>query len=322
MSDLQVIIPLDEAIKEFDPVAAGLSALREKYVGATIKGVEDKEGYEFVKKGISELVSTRTSIDPIKKRLTERARDFTAKVNKEADRIVSELKVIELPMKAEKERVDALILEQKQAKANAEIEEFNRRVNVCIEKGMTFMDGKYTIANISVTAAQIKGSAPEKFDLFIKRVEQEQASLVRAMQEHESAQAKELEEFQKQKAELAKQQKEVNDERKRLEDMRTQLGVVSGECGVEGGPYPYEDINSTMSQEPVRSPEEATEENNYAKGVPDRAKLANFARYLEFNMPPMVPVVQEEWAVAIADKMREQLAKMSAYITDRLPPIQ
>ena len=342
-------LDINVGLQAFSKVSQVLEGLKEKYTGLVVNGTADKEGYEAIREAKSVLVSTRTSVDPIRKALTENARKYTSDVNEEARRIVSYLEAIELPITEEKKRIDELIAKEKQDKVDADLHEYNRRINECLANGMEYLNvadengqeiAMYVIGTIKVKPSQIRVSATEKFDNFLlavkaaNAVKQEEKEAIRILEETEKQKeallivekSKELEIARKEQALVAEEQE------KKAQWLSAEQEKLAQEIhNVKKAQWAREEQERTKvannaiikehteSDEPVRSQEEAVTENTYHRSVTDRAKLDQFARYISFNMPDMVPVVHEEWAVPIAEKMREQFVKMAAYINERLP---
>jgi hypothetical protein len=88
----------------FKATDAELSRLREHF--GIVPSVETKEGYQFVKEGVRELVTLRTSLESERKRIKQPYLDAGRIIDDEAKRITAELIKIETPMKLAKKEMD------------------------------------------------------------------------------------------------------------------------------------------------------------------------------------------------------------------------
>jgi len=103
---------------KFNVTDAALKKLKTKY--AKVPDVSKKEGYEMVRRGISEVVSLRTGLAACKKDLKADALAFTRQVDSEYNRVLDILVAIETPMKEAKQAVDAIKEAKKEEKRKAE----------------------------------------------------------------------------------------------------------------------------------------------------------------------------------------------------------
>ena len=91
-------------VEVFNQTDAALSLLTEKY--SHIPDVNTKDGYEFVKAGVKELTSYRTTLDAERQRIKKPYLDAGRVIDAEAKRITEKLVELEDPMKAAKKEVD------------------------------------------------------------------------------------------------------------------------------------------------------------------------------------------------------------------------
>jgi hypothetical protein len=91
-------------VELFSKTEAALAYLRQQY--STFPALDTEEGYEYVKAGINELVSLRTSLEKERKRIKQPYLDAGSIIDTEAKRITEQLVELETPMKAAKKVID------------------------------------------------------------------------------------------------------------------------------------------------------------------------------------------------------------------------
>lgn len=91
-------------VEIFRQTDAALAALRDKY--AELPSTETEGGYEFVKAGVKEITTYRTTLDAKRKEIKQPYLDAGRVIDSEAKRITAELVKIEEPLKAAKKEAD------------------------------------------------------------------------------------------------------------------------------------------------------------------------------------------------------------------------
>lgn len=93
-------------IEKFNPTKAELLTLAEKAKGLTIKGVEDKEGYQLVHKQRIELKNARVDITKIGKTLRAEAVSFQKAVIAKEKELVGIIEPIEADLQIKQDAID------------------------------------------------------------------------------------------------------------------------------------------------------------------------------------------------------------------------
>lgn len=186
-----------------------LVALAATYQGVTIDGINDKENYKIVKKGITDTRSARTSIEKIRKQ--EKA--YILEAGKLLDQTAGELAAIVTPieesLKKEQDRIDKL-QEQEDERLRAEVEnKKTARINLLFETGLNFSGTHYKIGELSITPLQVAEYSEAQFEGFIAQANVEFESVQMAIQEEKENQQRIIEDNNR-KAEQAEQQSEVD----------------------------------------------------------------------------------------------------------------
>jgi len=97
---------MNEMIIQYNVSDAAIEELREQY--GNVETVEGDAGLALLKEDIAVVRTLRTSVEAKRKELKKDALEYGRKVDSEAKRITAKLLEIEEPMKAEKERFEAI----------------------------------------------------------------------------------------------------------------------------------------------------------------------------------------------------------------------
>ena len=313
---------------ELNPVEQGLSKLKTEFSGLKIASAQDKDGYEKVHNAIQVCTKTRTSLDDAKKKLKEHTIAWNKKVDAEYNRIWDAIKTIETPLRDERARIDAEIEAEKERKKNADLIVFQNRVEQCMAQGMTLVDGKYAIGTLAVTSEAIRKADDMKFIQFIEKEKNEKRILDEAEAERKQKEQEAAEELKRQQEEVAQQKAALD---KQAEEQAAQQAVIEAAQGIVEkelnrmvdevhGELPLTHSPSGFSVgEGIIQAARNTSSAGTIYTPTDRQKMTEFAKFLTDFGPSSVPIVTEDWAVAIAAKIKEQFGKMADYVLKNMP---
>ena len=158
-------------VEVFKKTDAALALLSEKY--SKIPDVNTKDGYEFVKEGVKELTSYRTSLDAERQRIKKPYLDAGRIIDNEAKRITAKLVELEEPMKAAKKKVD----DQKKRQEEQRIARLREKVNAIY--GMTARARNQPSAEIAKLIEEVDAIDTKRdyYDLTREAIEAQQAVL-------------------------------------------------------------------------------------------------------------------------------------------------
>jgi DNA repair exonuclease SbcCD ATPase subunit len=211
----------------FEVTKAKIAALKQKYTGLTIAGIEDRKGYEMVHAARMELRGYRTATEKIRKALKEESLARGRKIDSVAKELTGLLLEIETPLDAEESRIDAereRIKQEKQREADAKLQ---KRIEALQAVGAPFVlselvqmtDTQFGFVLASATDAwEAKEAARKDAEAKAKAFEEQQAreAAERAERERKEREAKEAAEA----AERARIKAEQEAEAKRLAEER------------------------------------------------------------------------------------------------------
>ncbi len=210
-------LTIQREIKKFGLADAGIEELKKKYGELTIADVEDRAGYEAVKKAWNEVRTTRTALE--KKGLD--IRGTYTKINKavsvEEDRLITLLKPLENDLQVKWKKIDDDKEAEKQRKIKEEQERLQARVDDLVGAGCALTDGYYGIGGtIAIDVATLRAMPDDKYAGLLTAV---QAKAVEVKAEADRLAEKQRQDLADQEAE----RKRLKDEGALLEQLKAQL---------------------------------------------------------------------------------------------------
>lgn len=260
-------------VAEYSATDAALALLKEKY--AVVPDVNTDEGYAFVKDGIKELTTLRTSLEAARKREKEPYLQAGRIIDAEAKRITAQLVQLEDPMKVAKKEVDDRIERERQAriarlqakvdailampasvrgKSSDEISDMLDRVGE-IDATHDFYDlTKEAIAARDTAMDELTRMLTERLafeasEVERKRLEAEQAEMRRQQEEMRQQMAAQQAELERQQEEMRQQQAAME---RQQEEMRRQREAMERASAALVEPEPV-----AAAVEPQAEPEQA-----------------------------------------------------------------
>ena len=269
-------------VTEYSTTAAALAKLREKY--ATVPDANTDEGYEFIKVGIKELTTLRTSLEAARKR--EKAPYIQAGqiIDAEAKRITEELVLLESPMKAAKKEVDDRLERERQER----IARLQQKVDAI--KGMPAqvrgkssdeisamldrvgeIDASHDFYDLTKEAVEARQAALDELTQMLtdrlafeqaerQRIELEaqKAEMRREMEAQQAEMRRQQDEFRQQQAEMQRQREEFERQQQELAAARQKLAEQDAPAAVEpvapkaeAAPAPVQIKPAAKAAEPI-----------------------------------------------------------------------
>lgn len=196
---------IEGALAQLDPVAEGLAELRRRAAALELGDPDDAENEKAVRAFVSEVVSTRTGLEALRKELKQPALDYGRALDARAKEIEQQLREIEAPGAA---HLEAIAAERKRRREEAEAERqrlVEARYEELRELGFT------------CTLRQVAEWDDEAFEEALALATTEHEAREQARREREAAEAAERAERERreaaQKAEFEKLQAALAEER-------------------------------------------------------------------------------------------------------------
>jgi hypothetical protein len=181
----------------------------QEFKNLTINGINDKEGYNVVKKAKSLIVKSRNKIDNVKK---EMKRD----IDTEAKRLLARLAPIEEQLSSKLLVIDEEIMKIEEEKKRVEQERISNRIKYIVALGMLYDGSNYSYQGLTISNDDIVLFNEEMFKDFIFNVEQKvikEKERLDKIQEEEDA---ERERLRLQKIEQDKKDKDLKEREDKL----------------------------------------------------------------------------------------------------------
>lgn len=193
---------MTQEVIKYNVTDAAIAKMQKEYLPLVVKGVDDKEGYEAVKKAHTEVKEIRIGVEKRRKELKADALEYGRRVDSEANRISAELEKVENHLKEQRDIVDK---EEKRRKEQAERER-QEEINLRIQR-MQLVNAKFDLSEIALMSKEAfeakLGAARQEFLI---------AEQKRMMEEEE------LNKLREQQAEETKKREAAEAENRRLRD--------------------------------------------------------------------------------------------------------
>ena len=111
------------ALKEYSVTDAVIAKYKQEYMALTVKGIDDKNGYDICHTARMEIKGKRVEVEKTRKKLKEDSLEYGRAVDKEAKRITALLEPIEEHLTAQEKIIDDELERKRQALINAKLEE-------------------------------------------------------------------------------------------------------------------------------------------------------------------------------------------------------
>ncbi len=270
---------ITEELKKYDLADATIEQLAKDYLGLTISGVEDKEGYEKVKEAWLKTRGYRTSVEKKRTELKANALEYGRKVDGEAKRITLLLAPIEDNLVKKKEAIDNEA--ERIKKEEAAKKQLSNRIEKLASIGLT-APGEELLAMDDV---EFFTYFNEKYDAHLEekrqKLEKEQNKV-----DEEKVKAKRAEEIRK--AEEGAAEQAIKDEREKQELERQN----------------NEKLKREAEEERLRE----------AAAAPEKEKLAAFVKALDdLHCPDM----DTQKGTDIMSDALTLIAKVKIYVTTK-----
>lgn len=269
-------------VTEYSATAAALAKLREKYT--TVPDANTDEGYEFIKVGIKELTTLRTSLEAARKR--EKAPYIQAGqiIDAEAKRITEELVLLESPMKAAKKEVDDRLERERQeriARLQQKVDAIrgmpaqvrgksSDEISAMLDR-VGEIDASHDFYDLTKEAIEVRQAALDELTQMLtdrlafeqaerQRIELEaqKAEMRRELEAQQAEMRRQQDEFRQQQAEMQRQREEFERQQQELAAARQKLAEQDVPAAVEpeapkaeAAPAPVQIKPAAKAAEPI-----------------------------------------------------------------------
>ncbi len=214
------VVDLTSPLTIYNATEAALAEIKKNYIGLTITGVDDKDGYKAVAEGLRIVVGLRNKVD-------KRRQELKRHIDNGSKHILTELAPVETALRLQKDRIDNEVERIKQEKAEAERLAFVARTEELFKLGFTFNGAIYTLAHLVMTPTQVKDAD----DQFWSGFTEQGAKLAAELKAKADAEAAELEKLRAENARLKREEEEriaAMAAQNTIDDLKHQGAIVDG----------------------------------------------------------------------------------------------
>ena len=157
-------------LTKFNITDIAISELRDRYMGLTIKDLDDKEGLKAVHEARMDVKAKRVEVTKTGKGLREEANAYNKAVIAEEKRIVAMLEPIEAYLDAEEKKITD---EKERIKNEARLKEEARikeRTDRLFAMGMTWNGVAYVALEFTLPQELMKAATDEQFETFCEKI--------------------------------------------------------------------------------------------------------------------------------------------------------
>lgn len=321
---------IQEEIKKYNVTDAEIAKMSDEYMGLKIKGLEDTDGYDIVKKSRIAVKNKRVEVEKKRKELKAQSLEYGRAVDGEAKRITGLLEPIETYLTEEETKIDEEVKRIKFAETQKKqlphrIEKLaSIDVKVPDEELLSIDDVQFfTLFNefyekhleekkLAQEAEEEKiRIAKEELQAEKDRIEQQQIE-AKAKEVAEKVRLKELEQARQEAESKAKEDAEqkIKDAEERAAKAEDDARLAKIRAEQEAAKEQADRI-AAEKREIIEEQEKAAHEFEM---LPDKKKLTAFATAIDQTE---FPDVKSKEAMAIVTAAKELLTKVSEYINQK-----
>jgi len=217
-------------LTKFDAVTPKIEELSAQFLPLRIANIEDKDGYEEVKKALKVMIGTRTAVEDKRKELKADSLAFGRAVDSRAKEITAMLFPIEYHLSSEKEKIDNEI------EAIAEKAEYERQQviakkhNALIAAGMNLVGNEYRFHTAhtleTLPAINLETLSDDAFDEYVLMIDNLHNAEIERIKNEDKQREAESKRLTEEAEKLAAQKAEIENEMKALTQERLDARIV------------------------------------------------------------------------------------------------
>ena len=217
-------------LTKFDAVTPKIEELSAQFLPLRIANIEDKDGYEEVKKALKVMIGTRTAVEDKRKELKADSLAFGRAVDSRAKEITAMLFPIEYHLSSEKEKIDNEI------EAIAEKAEYERQQviakkhNALIAAGMNLVGNEYRFHTAhtleTLPAINLETLSDDAFDDYVLMIDNLHNAEIERIKNEDKQREAESKRLTEEAEKLAAQKAEIENEKKALTQERLDARIV------------------------------------------------------------------------------------------------
>ena len=304
---------ITKELQQFNITDAAIAELKDRYMGLTIKDLDDKEGFQAVHTARMDIVKRRTSVTKTGKDMRAEANAYNKAVLDEEKRILKLLEPIEVHLDTEETRITNEKARIKREVEEAEEKRIQARVDRLFKLGMTWDGAMYGVLTFRLPHALVKEATDEQFEMFCEKVSDAIKIDLKRLLEEKRLADEEKARLQKIADDQAIERKKLEDEKAALEaDKQKILDKMKADLAETKRLADLKEAGERAAAKALQDKEahdkkEADAKARKAARAPDKEKLSNLG-ILILKIP--LPDMKTEEGQAVLDWAGQEIMKL------------
>lgn len=213
IEEVSVLENPNMAVVKLNVTDSEIANMKADFMGLTINGIEDKEGFKKVYESRQIVKKTRVGLVKYADGLKEKALAWQRKVNAEKNRVVAELEAIESHLQSEEDKIAAEKEWIRQEEERKQQERMQKRIDILAQYGYA-IDLSFLKIISDEDFEKVVVNAKEQHEIELKKKAEEEV-LRKQEEERLKAEREELDRLRKQQAEA---QRIIDDQNRKIRE--------------------------------------------------------------------------------------------------------
>jgi|GEM_PF-6797881 len=208
-------------------IEADIARMKTQYQGLSIKGPDDKEGFNKVAAARKDVKKSITSVDKIRKSLVDDAVKWQRQVNLASKIIIEKLDEIKRPLELMETQYILAVEQQKQHKEQQRQLKIQTRAESLLKLNARFNGTHFTLGQVSISQSAIERLEDADFNSELLLMTQESEAILAQEAADKQAQEDEKKRLKDEADKLKAAQDKLDKDRAELEALRASLTPVA-----------------------------------------------------------------------------------------------
>lgn len=219
-----VITPVEEnKLAPITAIEADIARMKAQYQGLSIKGPDDKEGFNNVASARKDVKKAMVSVEKIRKGLNEDAQAWIRQVNAASKKITEQLEEVRRPLELMENQYLLEVEQKKQQEEQAKQLKIQSRAESILKLNARFNGTHFTLGEISISQSAIEKLNDEDWSSELTLMTQEFEAILLKEAAEKQAQEEEKKRLKDEADKLKAAQDQLEKDRAALEALRASM---------------------------------------------------------------------------------------------------
>lgn len=219
-----VITPVEEnKLAPITAIEADIARMKAQYQGLSIKGPDDKEGFNSVASARKDVKKAMVSVEKIRKSLVDDAVKWQRQVNTAARGITEKLEEVKRPLELMETQYTLAVEQQKQYEQQQRELKIQSRAESILKLNARFNGTHFTLGEISISQSAIERLEDADFESELLLMTQESEAILLKEDAEKQAQEGEKKRLKDEADKLKAAQDQLDKDRAELEALRASM---------------------------------------------------------------------------------------------------